>query len=320
MRLADFAGAAAAAILAFSVAAPAAQAEDWAPNGPIKMLIAFQAGGGADTLGRLLAEELKERHGWEIIPENAVGKGGAAMAVALKGEPADGQSIGVTVSEATTYGVQATRNPGFALDDFTYLSTITGTQMGIIAKSARGWETLADVIEAARGGARITVGAMSQRLADATYVLGKNNGVEFTIVQTGGGKGSLNAVIADDVDIAWSAGAQTASVRAGDVTNLASAETTPLKMQPDAPRVQDFNLPYDFGVKFIVIAPAGIPDAASETWQRNIAQILNDPESKLAEFTNRVFSGPELIQGDDLAAHMQASFDAAGDLLEASSE
>lgn len=310
----------AAAALALTVSTLGAHAQEWEPNGPIKMMIAFQAGGGADTLGRLLAEELSARHGWEIIPENVTGKGGATMAVALKGEPNDGQSVGVTVTEATTYGVQATRNPGYALDDFSYISTLTGTQMGIIAKTSRGWETLADVIEAARSGETITVGAMSQRLADATYVLGQNNGVEFTTVMTGGGKGSLNAVVADDVDIAWSAGAQTASVRAGDITNLASAETAPLTMQPDAPQVQDFNLPFDFGVKFIVVAPAGIPAEAQETWQANIAEILNDPESNLAQFTSKVFSGPEVVQGDDLAAAMQASYDAAADLLDASSE
>lgn len=316
MTFAIFRGTAAA--VALSLTALGAQAQDWEPSGPVKMLIAFQAGGGADTLGRLLAEELSARHGWQIIPENADGKGGAVMATQLKDEPADGTSIGITVTEATTYGVQATRNPGYALEDFTYLSTITGTQMGLIAKTSRGWTTLADVIEAAKGGERITVGAMSQRLADATYVLGKNNGVDFTVVMTGGGKGSLNAVVADDVDIGWSAGAQTANVRSGDITNLASAETEPLKMQPEAPQVQDFNLPYDFGVKFIVVAPAGIPEEASATWQAHIAEILSDPESKLTGFTEKVFSGPEIVQGDALKALMQESYDAAADLLDAS--
>ena len=305
---------------AIALSTVVAHAQDWQPNGPIKMMIAFRAGGGADTLGRLLAEELGTRYGWEIIPENVVGKGGVTMASALKDEPADGHSIGVTVTEATTYAPQTMRSPPYALDDFTYLSTLSGTQMGIIAKTSRGWDTLADVIEAAKAGERITVGAMSQRLADATYVLGKNNGVDFTIVMTGGGKGSLNAVIADDVDMAWSAGAQTASVLAGDVTNLASAEVEPLLMQPDAPQIQDFNLPFDFGVKFIVAAPAGIPQEARETWQHNIAAILNDPNSKLAQFADRSFSGVVVIQGEELEDLMQASYDGAAGLLDASAE
>lgn len=240
------------------------------------------------------------------------------MAVELKDEPADGTSVGVTVTEVMTYSIQTMRKPPYALDDFTFLSTLAGTQIGIIARRDRGWQTLVDVIAAAKAGETITVGAMSQRLADATYVLGLNNGIEFNTVVTGGGKASLNAVVADDVDIGWSGGPQTAAVKAGEITNLASAEAGPLQMQPEAPQVQDFNLPYDFGVKFFVAAPAGIPDAARETWQHHIAEILNDPDSKLHQFTHRAFSGPVVVQGADLEQLMQDSYDDAAELLAAS--
>ena len=33
------------------------------------MMIAFKAGGGADTQARMIAEELEARHGWKIISE-----------------------------------------------------------------------------------------------------------------------------------------------------------------------------------------------------------------------------------------------------------
>lgn len=318
MKLATFK--AALAGLALAVVPSAAQAEDWEPSGPIKMMIAFQAGGGVDTLGRLLAEELTARKGWEIIPENVTGKGGGTMAVALKEEPADGLSIGMTVSESPTYNAQAARNPGYGLEDFTYLSAITGSQMGIIAKADRGWTSLADVIEAAKGGEQISFGAMSQKLADGAYVIGQANGVEFTTVMVQGGKGGLNGVVADDLDIAWAAGVQTPAVMSGDVINLVSAEADALRVSPDAPLLSAFDVPFTFGVKFIVIAPAGLPDDVKQTYIAAIGDILNDPESKVTAFANRAFSGPEPIQGDDLDAFMQASFDEAGALLDASAE
>lgn len=308
------------AALAVTLSTVGAQAQDWEPNGPIKMMIAFRAGGGADTMGRLLAEELTARKGWEIIPENVTGKGGATMAVALKAEPSDGLAIGVTVSEATTYNVQAARNPGYAVDDFDYISTISGSQMGIIAKADRGWKTLADVIAAAKAGEDISFGAMSQKLADGAYVIGKENGVEFTTVMVKGGKGGLNGVVADDIDVAWAAGVQTPAVQAGDIVNLVSAEAGALNISPDAPLLTDFNVPFSFGVKFMVMAPAGLPDAAKDSYMSAIADVLNDPESKLTQFVTRAFSGPELIQGDDLRAFIDANYDAAGALLDASSE
>ena len=77
-----------------------ATAAEWSPSGPIKLMIAFRAGGGVDTQARMIAEDLQARHGWKIIPENLAGKGGAVMARALITEPADGLTIGMTVSEA----------------------------------------------------------------------------------------------------------------------------------------------------------------------------------------------------------------------------
>lgn len=306
--------------LAFAVMPLAVHAEDlgWAPEGPVDMIIAFQAGGGADSLARLMAEEISKRHGWNIIPRNEPGRGGAVAAQEIAQAPDDGTVIGFTVSEALTYTLQSTRDPGYALEDFSYLSAITGTQMGIVAKPDRGFETIADLIERARSGETVTVGAMTQKLADAAYVLAKNNGVEFTIVMTEGGRGGINAVMADDVDAAWVAGAQAKSVASGDLINLASAEATPLKVSPDAPLLSAFDFPYDMGVVFMTIAPAGIPEEARTAWNKAIAEVLADPESPLTQLTERTFSGPASLQGDDLAASIQKSYDDAGALLDAS--
>lgn len=293
------------------------QAEDWKPSGPIKMMVAFQAGGGVDTMARLLAEELSARQGWEIIPENLPGKGGATMAAELNGEPADGLSIGVTVDEAMTYGVQAIRNPGYTLEDFDYISTITGTQMAVIAKSSRGWTDLGDVIEAAKAGETITFGAMSPMLADAIYIIGKNNGVEFTTVMVKGGKGGLNGVVADDLDVAWAAGVQTPGVKAGDIVNLVSAEADKLSISPDAPMMSEYNVPFIFGSKFIVTAPAGLPDEVKTAYMNAIADILNDPESKVSSFANKAFSGPIVVQGEDLRGAVDALYESYGALLDA---
>lgn len=297
-----------------------AQAEDlgWAPDGPVDMIIAFQAGGGADSLARLMAEEISDRHGWNIIPRNVPGRGGGIAAQEVANAPNDGTAIGFTVSESLTYTPQATRDPGYALEDFAYLASITGTQMGMVAKPDRGFATIEDMIEAARGGETVTIGAMSPKLADAAYVLGKNNGVEFTIVMTEGGRGGINAVMASDVDAAWVAGAQAKSVASGDLINLASAEASPLRMSPDAPMLSEFNFPYDLGVRFLTIAPDGIPEEAQAAWIAAIAEVLADPESPLRQLTERVFSGPDSLQGAKLEAAIQQSYKDARDILDAS--
>ncbi|WP_424988464.1 tripartite tricarboxylate transporter substrate-binding protein [Microbulbifer sp. S227A] len=313
MKFRDLAKALASTVILAS--ASIAQAQDWQPGGPIKMMIAFQPGGGVDTMGRLLAEELGTRQGWEIIPENLAGKGGATMANALKDEPNDGLSIGISIAEAFTYTIQASRDPGYERDDFDYISILTGSQMGIVSKTDRGWATLDDVLADMKTGTSVSFGAMTQKLADVAYLIGEKNGVEFTIVMVKGGKGGMNGVVADDIDIAWAAGVQAEAVRSGDLVNLVSAEDAPLKLSPDAPMLADFGVPYALGSKFVVVAPAGLPDDVKQSYMTAIADILNDPDSKVNAFVTKLFSGPEVVQGDEFRAFIDRSHDAEAALL-----
>ena len=54
-------------------------AEDWSPKGSIKLQIGFGAGGSTDTIGRLVAAQVEEDTGWNVVVENKPGGGGVAM-------------------------------------------------------------------------------------------------------------------------------------------------------------------------------------------------------------------------------------------------
>ena len=51
-----------AAALGLAAMATSSMAADWTPPGPIKLMIAFRAGGGADTQARLIAEALEGKN------------------------------------------------------------------------------------------------------------------------------------------------------------------------------------------------------------------------------------------------------------------
>ena len=64
------------AIVALVLLMPMAGAQAW-PDRPVRMLIAFPAGGTIDTLGRILAQKLTETWGQNVVIENR--PGGAAI-------------------------------------------------------------------------------------------------------------------------------------------------------------------------------------------------------------------------------------------------
>jgi tripartite-type tricarboxylate transporter receptor subunit TctC len=279
------------------------------------MVIAFRAGGGADTQARLIAEQIQADLGWDILPEQVTGKGGINALLALKDMPADGTSIAMVVTESLGYNMAAAKGAGLTPEQFTGLTTTAGFQMGIVSKADKGWTTMADAIEAAKGGAALRFGAMSPRLADLAYLLGEANGVEFNIIEVKGGKAVMNGVTAGDMDLGFMAGIQGKGVAAGDLVNLASALSVPLKQTPDAPTLADLGVGFNADGYFTFVAPAGLPDDARAALTDAIVTASN--KGKAADMIGKAFGGTVNIQGAELDALFESDFGAAGALMEA---
>ena len=309
-----------AAILSLPITTLNSLAAEWQPVGPIKMMIAFRAGGGADTQARMIAEELEARHGWKIIPEQVTGKGGAVMAAALKNELGDGTAIGMLVSESLGYNMIAAKNPGYGANDFTHITTTAGFQMGVVALTSKGWQSMDDVFAAAKSGSAIRFGVMSPRLADLAYLLGKANDTEFNIISYKGGKGVMNALNAGDTDIGWVAGIQAKAVQAGEMINLASGISEPLAVSPDAPLIKDLGVEFNADGYFMFVAPAGIPDEARTVLSKAIGEIVTDESTKAGGFIKKAFGGAKVLAGAELDNFMADSVADSKKLLQAASE
>jgi tripartite-type tricarboxylate transporter receptor subunit TctC len=301
---------------AMVLTANTANAADWQPPGPIKLMVAFAAGGGADTQARLIAEELESTTGWKFIPENVTGKGGVNLLQAMKGQPNDGTVIGMAVTESLGYNLVAAKGSGLQQSDFTALTTTAGTQMGIVAKSDSAFKTFDDLITAAKDG-QVRFGVMSPRLADITYLLGDAHGVEFNLVSLKGGKAVMNALNAGDIDVGWGAGIQTKAVVAGDMINLVSGISRPLDVSPDAPLLKDLGVDFDAGARFMFLAPGGMAEDARTALADALSAVAANPESKAGALIKRAFGGAEIIKGDELDALLKADFDGSKTLMEA---
>ncbi|WP_424987172.1 hypothetical protein [Microbulbifer sp. S227A] len=309
----------AAAVAVAAMAAPlSVAAEAWMPEGPIKMLIAFRAGGGADTQARLIAEELEARHGWSVIPEQVPGKGGLNAVKAIIGEPGDGTAIAMIVTGSLGYNMAAAR--AGKPTDVTPIVTTAGTQMAVVALASKGWKTFDDVLDAARSGTPIRFGVMTPRLGDMVYVLEKRNDVDFNIVSLTGGKAVIDGLNAGDLDVGFGAGIQAKAVASGDMVELASALDEPLVSTPDAPLLRDFNLGFVSDTTFMFAGPKDMDPRARDAIANAIAEIVQDAASKPHVFINKAFGGPKVVMGDALATGIQQGYDDAGALMNAVNE
>jgi tripartite-type tricarboxylate transporter receptor subunit TctC len=83
----------AAAVLAVGLAAPS-RADDY-PQRPIHLIVAFGPGGGADIVGRILADALQKKLGQPFVVENKPGAGGILGNDVVARAPADGYALGI---------------------------------------------------------------------------------------------------------------------------------------------------------------------------------------------------------------------------------
>ena len=280
-------------------------AAEWKPSGPITVLIGFSAGGGTDTQARLIAAELEKRKGWKIIPQNMPGKAGGIMARKLKNMPADGLSIGMAVTESFGYAMLASKKAGYKASDYTYIATTTGSQMGIVASTSKGWKTFKDMIAEAKKGKVFKFAGMSPKHADINYLIEQKYGVKFNTVILRGGKKVMNAITAGDVDLGYGAGIQAKAVRAGQMVNLASGLGERLKVSPNAPTLMEMGIPHDIGAKFIFVGPAGMPANIRKSLADAIGGVINDKNTKASKFVTSRYGGPDVLTGKKLDEFIQ---------------
>ena len=288
---------------------------EWAPSGPIKLLIGFGAGGGTDIQARAIASEIEARKGWRVIPENMAGAGGAVMAAHLKTQPADGLIIGMALD--TTFSFASVGNDELSVDDFTYITTTAGNQTGVIARKDSGWTTMADVQAAAQGGKKIVWNNYSAQTQLATEVLADNLGIDVNHVRGKGGKSGVNALVAGDADLAWGGGAQRPLVDAGELVILISGMADPLVQAPDGQKLADLGIEATFGATFLLAAPAGLPDEARKAIADAVIDVITDESSEAAKFIAKQYPpAAVVISGADLDTEIRRQLDVNSGLIE----
>src|SRR5262245_49875496 len=83
-------------LAAGAAALPAASQFAWArpyPSRPVRIIVGFSVGGGADALARLMGQWLSERLGQQFVIENRPGAGANLAAEAVVRAPPDGHTL-----------------------------------------------------------------------------------------------------------------------------------------------------------------------------------------------------------------------------------
>ena len=233
--------AASAGALALGTTAAPAQAE-W-PTKPVKVIVPYPPGGGADTTARIVYQKLGELWGKQFVIDNRGGAGGTiAEAIAAKSEP-DGYTI---LHDATAFSINPALYPKLSFDyakDFVPVALISLVPNLLLVNPSVQAKTVTDIVELAKktpGGldfASSGNGTLQHLCLELLKFMAK---VPINHIPYRGGGDALKDVISGQVKFFFSNGSSSIGlVQSGQVQAIAHTGKGRLGTLPDLPAVQD---------------------------------------------------------------------------------
>lgn len=235
---------------------------DWAPTGPVNLWIAFGPGGTLDTVSRVIADELAEQTGWQIVAENVPAGGGIAMLSRLANAPADGQTVGIAVNMPVI--INLVRRPDalpFTLDSFDYLGSIVVAEKGLYVPADAPYDTLAGLMDHAHENGLVIAANAGPETVITEALIAASDGAIRRIATESGGQ-SITYVLGGHAQAAFGGGEHLQYLENGDIRMVASINGERLSYAPDVPTLREEGYELYIDPFFFFVAPDGLDPEA----------------------------------------------------------
>jgi tripartite-type tricarboxylate transporter receptor subunit TctC len=227
----------------------------------LTMIVGFAPGGGVDTLARVVAQEMSDQVGYQVIIENRPGAGSNIAAKAVAVAVPDGATVLFT---GNSYAINQTifKNPGYETSDLRPVAIAALDSQALTVSASNPARTLQEFVNAAKGKPpSFGFGGSSSRII-AEYVLKVAARTEAIPVPFQSGAPALNALLGGHVDIISAPIAEVVSqVQQGTLRVLAVSGSRRSAAFPDVPMLREAGFPgLEINGWIGVLAPAKTPE------------------------------------------------------------
>ncbi len=188
--------------LAVAACAPGlSAAADAYPSQPIKIIVPFPPGSGADTSARFFGDQLSKSLKQSVVIENRAGANGVIAVEYAKRAPADGYTLLMGTNSVLSVNPFVLKNlPYDALNDFKPISGLTKSMMAVVVGANSKYKTVAELVAAAKTPPGIKVGTFSAGYRIAQAWLASSANVTFLDIPYAGVGQVLTGLLAGDLD------------------------------------------------------------------------------------------------------------------------
>lgn len=242
---------------------PGARAQAW-PARPIKVVQGFAAGGNADTIARVVGNEMAKGLGQPLVVEAVAGAGGTLASAAVARAPADGHTLLLATGGHAVAGALYEKLPYKTVDSFQMVSTITFFPFLLVTAPGSKFRSLADALAAARS-APESVAYGTAGVGSTHHLIGellsKLAGVKLLHVPFRGDSASVTALLGGEIPlIVAPPTAVLGQLKAGKLRALAITGSRRWSVMPELPTVAEQGVAgFDVSSWAGWMLPAGTP-------------------------------------------------------------
>jgi len=177
---------------------------DTYPDRPIKWIVPWPPGGGADVIARLLGNPVAEALGKPVIIDNRGGAAGNIGAVAAARSPADGYTMVFAYSGTHSINRHLYKDMPFEEKDFAPVIFLTSVPQMLVVNANLPFKSVQDIVAAARANpGKLTYGSSGNGAINhlTGQLFSDMAGVKLLHVPYKGGGPAAAAVMAGEVDM-----------------------------------------------------------------------------------------------------------------------
>ena len=284
-RRSALAGAAASASASASASAFAAGAHAQAsyPDKPIRMVVAFAAGGPTDIVGRMLAPRLSEILGQQVIVDNKPGATGNIGTATVADAKPDGYTILFSASTMAMapalYGKQVGYDPVNGFEGIAYVASVP-LILVVPADGAKSIAELADMLRKEKGKYSYPSSGNGGMIHLAGYLfVEKVGGEALHVPYRGSAPGMVDLIAGRHAFQMDTLGTSKGFIDGGKLRVLGVASDKRLPQLPDVPTVQEaLGFPFAINTWYAAYAPAGTPRPIIDRLNAAFNKALKQPD------------------------------------------
>ena len=292
------------------------------PARPVKFVVPFAPGGGADVATRMLAEQLRTVWGGSqsAVVDNKTGANTIIAVNSVLSSPADGYTFLATINLTFQLPHLGQKIPFNPMTDLIPVGAITLEQLVLVVNPNIGAKNFNELMEKAKANPKgfsfgtFGVGSTAHLVAAE---MAKQQKIDMVIAHYRGAAPAVQAVLSGEVSMALSNfGSVQQQIALGKLVPIAVTGAKRYRFASDVPTFKELGLPIMEAPSWIgVFAPKGTPANIIQKLGADMHKALQAPE--LVQKINGFYQEPGLMNVEEFQSMVKRDDTAAATLIRA---